>query len=96
VNSSLNPSLSLSPRRRLPETGEWVEQIVIGDRQALATAITLAESQLPEHRRRVEDLLRRLGAERDDTTRIGITGLPGAGKSTFIEALGVRLLEKRH
>lgn len=96
MNSSLNPSLTLSPRRRLPEPGEWVERIESGDRQALATAITVAESRLPEHRRLIEDLLRRLGPERGHTTRIGITGLPGAGKSTFIEALGVRLLNKGH
>lgn len=96
MNGSLNPSAFIPPRRTPPNVDTLLERLVGGDRQALATAITLAESRLPEHRRTVEDLLRRLDSATARSIRYGITGLPGAGKSTFIEALGIRLLQRGH
>lgn len=60
-----------------------------GERAALGRAITLLESTLPDDERRAEELLARLGPPRGrETHRIGITGAPGVGKSTCIEALG--------
>lgn len=62
-----------------------------GDRQALARAITLVESRRPEDEARGEALLTELLPHTGNALRLGITGAPGVGKSTFIEALGMRL-----
>ncbi len=60
-----------------------------GDRRALARAITLAESTRPDHRANAEELLAAVLARTGNSIRIGISGPPGAGKSTFIERFGV-------
>ncbi|GJL83206.1 MAG: ATPase/protein kinase [marine bacterium B5-7] len=67
-----------------------------GDRSALARAITLIESTRDSHRRRAEQLLNELITDTNESTRIGITGVPGVGKSTFIEALGNLVLDRGH
>ena len=67
-----------------------------GDRRALAQAITLAESALPEHQRDARELLSLLASNEPTSFRIGITGPPGAGKSTLIEALGSRITDQDH
>ena len=67
-----------------------------GDRGALAKGITLLESVSPTHRPHGEALLRELLPYSGGAKRIGITGVPGAGKSTFLEAFGLRLAEKDH
>jgi LAO/AO transport system kinase len=63
-----------------------------GDRRALARAITLVESTRPEHRERAAALLARLAPDGVDAIRIGISGAPGVGKSTFIEAFGLHAI----
>ena len=68
------------------------EQIVGGDRRALARAITLIESTRADHRVEAVALLERL-PHHGSAFRIGITGTPGVGKSTFIEAFGLHLVE---
>jgi len=60
-----------------------------GDRRALARAITLVESSRPDHRDRAERLIEALLPETGEAVRIGISGPPGAGKSTFIERFGL-------
>jgi LAO/AO transport system kinase len=67
------------------------EQLMSGDRRALARSITLVESTRPDHRERAADLLDAVLPATGDAIRLGITGTPGAGKSTFIEQLGTRL-----
>ena len=68
-----------------------------GQRAAVARAITLVESSRPEHRAAARELLTELAAtERPMATRVGISGVPGVGKSTFIEALGTRLTGAGH
>ncbi|MCA8920513.1 MAG: methylmalonyl Co-A mutase-associated GTPase MeaB [Planctomycetes bacterium] len=67
-----------------------------GDRALLGRAMTLVESRLPAHRAQAEALLQRLLPDTGRAHRIGITGIPGAGKSTLIEALGSALLEAGH
>lgn len=67
--------------------------VLAGDRATLGRAITLIESVHPEHERLAEQVLVRLLPHSGRAMRIGITGIPGAGKSTFIEALGRRLTE---
>ena len=63
-----------------------------GDRRALAKAITLVESSRPDHRDAAHALLELLLPHTGGALRLGITGVPGAGKSTFIEALGLDLI----
>ncbi|MBI2603611.1 MAG: methylmalonyl Co-A mutase-associated GTPase MeaB [Deltaproteobacteria bacterium] len=70
------------------------QQILASDRKALAQAITLIESSLPIHRLKAEELLGVL-PHSQDTVRIGISGIPGVGKSTFISQLGSWLLSKK-
>ncbi len=67
-----------------------------GDRAALARAITLVESKKPEHREKAQELLRALLPKTGKAVRLGITGVPGVGKSTTINALGGHLTAKGH
>jgi LAO/AO transport system kinase len=67
-----------------------------GDRAVLPRAITLLESTRPDHHERAQELLLALTPDSGDAHRVGITGIPGVGKSTTIEALGMRLIERRH
>ncbi len=67
-----------------------------GDRSALARAITLVESSRPDHRDRAQQLLLSLTADAGSALHVGITGVPGVGKSTAIEALGMYLIEHGH
>ncbi len=67
-----------------------------GDRRALAKSITLLESTRPDHRARADELLNTLLPHTGHGMRLGISGVPGVGKSTFIEALGLALIAKGH
>ncbi len=78
--------------RPLPSVNELADGIRRGDRVLLGRAITLVESAAPAHQTRAAELLAVLQAYSPaDTFRVGITGSPGVGKSTFIEALGKHL-----
>ena len=77
-------------------TDELVAGIREGDRASVARAITLVESTRPDHRERARALLPELTAYTGTAVRVGISGVPGAGKSTFINAMGVRLIEAGH
>ena len=70
--------------------------MVDGDRRALARAITLVESTRADHRAEAEALLAEVLPHTGDAIRVGISGAPGAGKSTFIEALGLHLVAHGH
>jgi len=77
----------------MPTDGdELARAVCAGDRRALAKAITLVESTLPEERERAAVLLSAIGAPAARSFRIGVTGVPGAGKSTLIDVLGCRAL----
>ena len=71
-----------------------IEGLKSGDKRLLGKAITLVESKKPEHREQAEQLLKEILPLSGKSVRIGITGIPGAGKSTFIENFGRLLLEK--
>jgi len=77
-------------KRELP-LEEWVRGVRAGDRAVLGRAITLVESAHPEHRRQADALLAALLPHTGGAHRVGVTGVPGVGKSTFIEALGTHL-----
>jgi LAO/AO transport system kinase len=85
--SSRNPELELASRAEL---------IVAGDRVTLAKAITLVESTRDDHRREALALLDLLAPQTGGSIRIGISGTPGVGKSTFIEAFGMHLVSDEH
>lgn len=72
--------------------GEMARRVREGDRRALGRAITLIESQRADDRPQAEQLLEALLPHRVDSIRIGISGVPGVGKSTFIEAFGIHAL----
>lgn len=71
-----------------------VEQLLEGNRRALAKSITLIESKLEAHRVEAQALLEQILPHTGNSIRIGITGIPGVGKSTFIEAFGMHLIEQ--
>jgi len=71
---------------------ELAQEVIAGDRRALARAITLAESTRPDHRAEAEALLAEVLPRSGAAVRVGISGAPGAGKSTLIEALGTHLV----
>lgn len=77
-----------------PSTDELVRALIQGDRKALAQAITLVESTTAADRELAAQLLSELMPPRGEAYRVGITGAPGVGKSTFIDALGGSLLEQ--
>jgi LAO/AO transport system kinase len=75
---------------------ELARQVIDGDRRALARAITLVESTRADHRADAEALLAEVLPHSGGAVRVGISGAPGAGKSTFIEALGTHLVGRDH
>ena len=75
---------------------ELVSAIRSGDRAALPRAITLLESTRADHREQAQQLLLELLPDSGNAHRVGITGVPGVGKSTTIEALGMYLIEQGH
>ena len=79
-----------------PTLDELIDGVRAGHRAALARAITLVESRKPAHRARAEELLQALLPFTGNAMRVGITGVPGVGKSTAIDTLGALLIEKGH
>ena len=77
----------------VPETAALADGVLNGDRRALARAITLVESTRRDHRAAAGALLERLIPHAGRSIRLGISGAPGVGKSTFIEALGNHLID---
>ncbi|UWZ49528.1 methylmalonyl Co-A mutase-associated GTPase MeaB [Dactylosporangium matsuzakiense] len=75
---------------------DLVDGVRGGHRAWIARAITLVESTRADHRARAQELLHALAAAGGAARRIGITGVPGVGKSTFIDALGMHLIEAGH
>ena len=71
-----------------------LQELVKGNRRALAKAITMVESTLDPHREQAQTILDQVLPHSGKSIRIGITGVPGVGKSTFIEALGLYLIQQ--
>jgi LAO/AO transport system kinase len=76
------------------EINDLARRLAGGERRALARAITLVESSRADHRDATRRLLARIGAGESRAIRIGLSGTPGVGKSTFIEAFGMMLVEQ--
>lgn len=75
---------------------DLAQGLLSGKRRALAKAITLIENQRPELRSTAEALIRQLLPHTGNALRVGISGVPGVGKSTFVEALGLILVARGH
>ena len=74
----------------------YIDGVIGGNRRMLAKAITLVESAAESHREQARQLVDKLLPRTGKAVRLGITGVPGAGKSTFIESLGMMLVEQGH
>ena len=96
---SINPDvLTKSGRKRRIKysADEFVSGILSGNRTILSQAITLVESSLPEHYETAQAIVEKCLPFSDRSVRIGITGVPGAGKSTFIETFGLHITGEGH
>lgn len=91
---TVNPYLSQMRRRRAVRlsVNDYVEGILRGDVTILSRAVTLAESLLPEHQAIAQEVVERCLPYSGNSVRVGITGVPGAGKSTSIDAFGMHVL----
>ena len=96
---SVNPDAIKNLKRKkkkLYSCDEYVSGILAGDRVILGQAITLVESLLPEHNELAQQIIEKCLPHAGKSIRLGVTGVPGAGKSTFIEALGTNLTAAGH
>jgi LAO/AO transport system kinase len=98
VSGDIRPASRGSTKR--PRAGLSLENyaagVLAGDIGVLSRAITLVESNRPEHQALAQELVQRILPNASQSVRVGITGVPGAGKSTMIEALGTQLCEAGH
>lgn len=93
--SIVNPYLSKmrKKRQKLFTAAEYVDGIIKGDVSKLSQAVTLIESVHPDHQSLAQEVIEKCLPYSGNSVRIGISGVPGAGKSTSIDAFGVHLLE---
>jgi len=92
---SSNPSMPNAKRRPLT-VEDYIDGVLSRDRTRLGQAITLIESNSRVHFEQAREVVKELLPKAGRSIRVGITGVPGAGKSTFIEALGTKLVEDGH
>lgn len=93
--SSVNTRFKLKKKREI-SVDEYVNGILNSDRVMLSQAITLVESNLSEHQHKAQQIIERCLPYAGKSIRVGITGIPGVGKSTTIEALGTKLTHSGH
>ena len=92
--SSVNPYRRPKPRKRQLSVVEFVEGIVKGDVTILSQAVTLVESVKVEHQAVAQEVIEKCLPYSGNSIRVGISGVPGAGKSTSIDVFGLHVLEK--
>lgn len=92
----VNPYLTIRRKRRTLSAEDYVEGILKGDISILGQAVTLVESSLPTDQEIAQKVIEQCLPHSGRSVRIGITGVPGAGKSTFIEALGMDIIKEGH
>ena len=92
--ASVNPYLKKKPRKRQLSVAEFVEGIVKGDVTVLSQAVTLVESVRPDHQTVAQEVIERCLPYSGNSIRVGISGVPGAGKSTSIDVFGLHVLEQ--
>lgn len=95
--NSVGRNRAMQARREKKTATEYVDKIVSGDRFVLSQAITLVESNSLKHKKIADDIVSGcLKIKKKETQRIGITGVPGVGKSTFIDCFGMHLIGEGH
>lgn len=92
----MNPTPAKPAKRRKLTLDDYEQGVIRSDLSVLSRAITLVESNHPDHEALAQELLTRLLPKTGKSIRVGITGVPGAGKSTLIESLGCQLCEQGH
>ncbi|CAG5086660.1 methylmalonyl Co-A mutase-associated GTPase MeaB [Parvicella tangerina] len=95
MTKSLNSNFKRQ-RRNQKSAQELVDGILSGNKADLAQGITMLESSKPEHHRMADEIINGCLPHSGKSIRVGITGVPGVGKSTFIEAFGNHLIEQGH
>jgi LAO/AO transport system kinase len=93
---AVNPYRKTRQKRQQLTADEFVAGIRSGNVAILSQAVTLVESALPEHQQMAQEVIEKCLPFTGNSVRLGITGVPGAGKSTFIEALGMHLVRGGH
>src|SRR5690554_28792 len=93
---SVNPYRVKQKKNKLLTSDEFVEGILSGNRVLLSQAVTLIESSISEHNDLAQEIIEKCLPYSGNSIRVGITGVPGAGKSTSIDTFGMHLLEKGH
>ena len=93
---SVSPYLMKNTRQKLYTASEFAQGIFRGDIAVLSQAVTLIESSKTEHQKQAQTILERCLPHSGKSVRIGITGVPGAGKSTSIDTLGMYLVQRGH
>ena len=91
-----NPYQQKKQKRKIYSVSEYIYGILNGDISILSQAVTLIESSLPEHQKIAQEIIEKCLPYAGKSIRVGITGVPGAGKSTFIETLGMYLIRSGH
>jgi LAO/AO transport system kinase len=92
----VNPYKQKKIKRQKYTASEFVKGILEGNITMLSQAVTLVESSLPEHQLIAQEVIEKCLPHAGGAIRLGITGVPGAGKSTFIESLGMSLIRSGH
>lgn len=93
---TVNPYLKKRTQRKSYTADEYVSAILDGNITILSQAVTLVESSLPEHQALAQEIIEKCLPYAGKSMRIGITGVPGAGKSTSIDSFGIHLLKQGH
>jgi LAO/AO transport system kinase len=93
---SVNPYLKKKIRGSHHSVSDYVEGILSGNRVILSQAVTLVESARPDHQEKAQAIIEQCLPYSGNSIRVGITGVPGAGKSTSIDTFGMHLLKKGH
>lgn len=99
VNEGVSQPPTVNPylrrrRKPMPTVAEMVEGILKGDITTLSRAVTLVESLAPDHQKLAQEVIEKCLPHSGRSRRIGITGVPGAGKSTSIDVFGLHVLRK--
>ena len=95
MSKSINKKYKFRPKNIL-SANEYIEGIKTGDLQILSEALTLLESNNPDKRKIANDILSNISSFNNNSIRVGVTGSPGVGKSSFIEAFGLMLCNMGH
>jgi LAO/AO transport system kinase len=101
VNKGISAAPTINPyfkrcKHDEHSANDFVEALLKGDIAMLGQAVTLIESALPEHHQIAQEIIEKCLPYSSKSVRVGITGVPGAGKSTTIDALGMNLVGKGH